>query len=56
MALKEPKQKEVEEAIKYLEDLRKDPQKFEKWVDRVMIGWLKKKSSHRRLKTSKKRR
>ena len=43
MTLARAKAKEAEEAIEYLRDLRKDPVRFEAWVDRVMEGWLKRK-------------
>ncbi len=55
MTLEQPTDKEVEEAVKYMEELRKDPIKFEHWVDKVMDGWLKRKSSRRYWKTSKRR-
>lgn len=39
---------EVRKAVRYLEELS-DPAKFERWVDRVMEGWAKRrgKSSRR---------
>jgi hypothetical protein len=53
--LEGPKQKEVEDAFEYLRELRKDPKKFEAWVDRVMEGWLKRreKNSSQHSRTSK---
>jgi hypothetical protein len=57
MSLEEPSQKEVDEAFEYLRELRKDPAEFDRWVDRVGKGWLRKKgkSSRRRSKASKRR-
>ncbi|MDA4114924.1 MAG: hypothetical protein OK442_00040 [Thaumarchaeota archaeon] len=43
MTSERAKPKEAEEAVEYLRDLRKDPVRFEAWVDRLMKGWLKRK-------------
>jgi len=55
MTLEGPSTKEVEEAVKFLEDLRKDPIRFEKWADKVIKGWIKgkRKSSERHFRHSK---
>jgi hypothetical protein len=46
--------KEVREALEHMRDLRRDPQRFNAWADRVIEGWLKKElSSQRRLQASK---
>lgn len=43
MTLEEPSRKEVEEAVRYLEELRKDPERYQKWldsvVDKALRGW-----------------
>lgn len=45
--------KEVEKALEFMSELRKDPQKLRAWEDRVIDGWLKKKQSfQRRSRTS----
>ncbi|MGP8125017.1 MAG: hypothetical protein ACLQEQ_04005 [Nitrososphaerales archaeon] len=48
MTLEEPSQKEAEEARRYLEELRKDPDKYNKWLDTVLDkalkGWRSKKT------------
>jgi hypothetical protein len=56
----EGEDKELREAVEYMQELRKDPKKFERWVDKVMDGWLKKsktgkKNSSRLLSSSKRR-
>jgi transposase len=54
MALEEPSQKEAEEARRYLEELRKDPEKYNKWLDTVLDkalkGWRSKKTRKPRTK------
>lgn len=41
--MEEPSRKEVEEAVRYLEELRKDPERYQKWldsvVDKALRGW-----------------
>ena len=49
MALEKPTDKEVREAIEHIERLRKDPARFEHWVERVMAGSQKKKKSSQKL-------
>lgn len=57
MTLGEPSQKEAEEARRYLEELRKDPDKYSKWLDTVLDkalrGWRSKKTWKARTKKTK---
>ncbi len=41
MALGEPSREEVEEAIRYMEELRKDPEKHNRWLDSALEEALK---------------
>ncbi len=41
--------KELEEAMRFIDELHRDPVKLEIWVDRVVEGW-KKRASGRPLK------
>ncbi len=46
--------RELREAIEYMEELRKDPERFQAWADRVIDGWLNRgQRSSRRSRTSK---
>jgi hypothetical protein len=46
--------KELREAIAYMEELRKDPERFQAWAGKVIDGWLKEgRRSSRRSRTSK---
>src|SRR5712691_3481281 len=52
-ALKKAKEdKELQEAMKFIDELHRDPVKLEQWVDRVVEGWKKKRASGRPLKIS----
>jgi len=53
MRLEGPSKEEVEKAVDYLRQLRRDPEEFERWVDRVVEGWLKRKNYRLRSVTSK---
>jgi hypothetical protein len=54
MTLEGTEAKEVREAVEYMKELRRDPQRFNAWADRVIDGWLKKeRSSQRRSQASK---
>lgn len=57
MTLEGPSQKEVDEAIEYIRELRSDPARFDRWVDGVAQGSLRGrgKSCGRRSKASKMR-
>jgi len=43
MTLEKPSTKEVDEAIRYIRELRKDPAEYEKWldivIDKALKGW-----------------
>ncbi len=53
-AVKKTKEdKELEEAMRFIDELHRDPAKLEMWVDRVVEGWKKKRASGRPLKISK---
>lgn len=53
MSAEKEESKEVENALEFMSELRKDPQKLRAWEDRVIEGWLKKKQSFpRRSRTS----
>lgn len=41
--MKEPTEKELKEAREFIKKLLADPNEFEKWANRVMDGWLKRK-------------
>ncbi len=41
MALEGPTTKEVKEAIKFIEELKKNPEKYERWLDSVIDKGLK---------------
>jgi len=46
--------RELKEAIEYMEQLRKDPERFQAWAGKVIDGWLKKeRRSSQRSRTSK---
>ena len=46
--------REVREAVEYMEKLRKDPERFQAWADKVIEGWLKRgRRSSRRSRPSK---
>ena len=50
-AVKKTKEdKELEEAMRFIDELHRDPAKLEMWVDRVVEGWKKKRASGRPLK------
>jgi len=54
MTLEGTEAKEVREAVRYVKELRRDPQRFKEWADRVIDGWLRKeRSSQRRSQASK---
>ena len=54
MTLEGTEAKEVKQAVEYMRELRRDPQRFNAWADRVIDGWLKKERSlQRRLQASK---
>jgi len=42
--------KELEEDMRFIDELHRDPVKLEIWVDRVVEGWKKKRASGRPLK------
>jgi hypothetical protein len=41
MTLERPPTKEVDEAIRYIRELRKNPAEYEKWLDNVIDKALK---------------
>ncbi len=46
--------RELREAIEYMEELRKDSERFQAWAGKVIDGWLKRgRRSSRRSRTSK---
>ena len=50
-AVKKTKEdKELEEAMRFIDELHRDPVKLEIWVDRVVEVWKKKRASGRPLK------
>jgi hypothetical protein len=54
MTLEGTEAKEVRAALEFMRELRRDPQRFNAWADRVIDGWLKKeRSSQRRSRASK---
>jgi hypothetical protein len=40
--------KDVKEALEFMTELRKNPEKLSAWADRVIDGWLKRKQSSAR--------
>ncbi len=54
MSLEEPSTKEVQEAVKFLKELRKDPEKYNRWLDnvleRALKGWRARKTWKTRTK------
>ena len=58
MTLEEHSTEEVQEAVRFLEELRKDPEKYNRWLDNVLDkalrGWRTRKAW--KAKTRKKRR
>lgn len=54
MTSEQQEAKDVKEALEFMEELRKDPEKSRAWADRVIDGWLKReRGSRRRSRTSK---
>jgi hypothetical protein len=47
MIMKEPSEKELKEAREFIKKLLADPNEFEKWANRVVEGWLKRKHYRR---------
>lgn len=47
MKLRESSQSELKHALAHLDELLADDAKFERWVDRVMAGWKKRRSYRR---------
>jgi len=46
--------KELKEAVEFLDEIQRDPEKFKDWTVRVMAGWLTRyRSSSRRSRSSK---
>jgi hypothetical protein len=43
MVMKEPSEKELKQARDYIDKLLADPKEFEKWANKVIEGWLKRK-------------
>lgn len=43
----ETSESELKNALAYLDELLSDDTKFERWVDRVMTGWKKRKGYRR---------
>ncbi|GEM_PF-3653391 len=41
--LKEPSEKQYKSALEYIDHLLSDEKEFERWANRVMEGWLKRK-------------
>lgn len=53
MAPEQKEAKDLEEALQFMSELRKDPRKLSAWEDRVIDGWLEKRQSlSRRSQTS----
>ena len=48
-------EEELKKATEYMVKIRSNPQEFERWVDKVMEGWLKRKSYRRSSETLKAR-
>jgi hypothetical protein len=43
MVMKEPSERELKQARDFIDKLLREPKELEKWVDKVMTGWLKRK-------------
>ena len=48
LAFKEPSKEEMKEAMAHIDELLADPVKFEKWLDRAIRAWRKKRRYYRR--------
>lgn len=48
MLTKEPTDKELKEAYEFINKLLSDEKKMEKWADKVMEGWLKRRKRYKR--------
>ena len=48
LGFKEPSQEEMKKAMAHIDELLADPVKFEKWLDRAIQAWRKKRRNHRR--------
>ena len=47
MGFKEPSQEEMKKAMARIDELLADPVKFEKWLDRAIQAWRKKRRNYR---------
>jgi len=43
MVMNEPDEKELRQARDFIFKLLREPKELEKWADKVMAGWLKRK-------------
>ena len=48
LAFKEPSKEEMKKAMAHIDELLADPVKFEKWLDRAIRAWRKKRRNYRR--------
>jgi len=56
LGFKEPSQEEMKKAMARIDELLADPVKVEKWLDRAIRAWRKKRRNYRRrLRYSKQR-
>jgi hypothetical protein len=48
MTARSQEAEDVKEALEFMSELRKDPERFNVWADRVIDGWLKRNRGSRR--------
>ena len=48
LGFKEPSQEEMKKAMARIDELLADPVKFEKWLDKAIQAWRKKRRNYRR--------
>ena len=47
MVTREPSEKELKQALEYIDKLHANPKELEKWANKVIDGWLKRKHYRR---------
>ena len=48
LAFKEPSEEEMKKAMAHIDELLADPVKFDKWLDRAIEAWRKKRRNYKR--------
>ncbi len=48
LAFKEPSEGELKKAMAHIDELLADPVKFDRWLDRAIRAWRKKRRNYRR--------